>query len=121
MVYLLLFFSYWRYKSAIFFTFLGRLKCETIITLPNSLKWIDYCAFSNSGITSVIIPKNVEMIYMGAFYNCTSLTDITILNKNCFIYDEPDAIYDGAIIHGHTGSTAEKYALKYGRVFVPIQ
>lgn len=93
----------------------------TTITLPNSLKWIDYCAFSNSGITSVIIPKNVEMIYMGAFYNCTSLTDITILNKNCFIYDEPDAIYDGAIIHGHTGSTAEKYALKYGRVFVPIQ
>lgn len=93
----------------------------TTITLPNSLKWIDYYAFSRSGITSVIIPKNVEMIYMDAFYSCSALTDITILNKNCFIYNDPDVIYDGAIIHGYIGSTAEKYALQYGRTFVPIQ
>ena len=55
-----------------------------------------------------------------AFYGCSSLTSITILNPDCQIDDSQNAIPSTATIYGYTGSTAAAYAKKYGRTFVSI-
>jgi len=50
--------------------------------------------------------------------NCSSLTDVTILNPNCTIGDDYYDVFkrcsDALRIHGWAGSTAEAYALAAG-------
>ena len=47
------------------------------ISIPESVKTIDFCAFGScKGLTSITIPNSVTSICAGAFYDCTSLTDI---------------------------------------------
>ena len=69
------------------------------------------------------IPDSVTLICENSFKNCNSLTDIYILNKDCFIvsseYSYP--IPTKTTIHGYTGSTAEEYAKEYGNNFVVIE
>lgn len=48
----------------------------TSVTLPSTLKTIDYEAFLGSSITSITIPNSVEEIGDGAFYSCSSLTRV---------------------------------------------
>ena len=55
-----------------------------------------------------------------AFENCTALTAVTIENSLCEISDSDTTISDTATIYGYTGSTAEAYANKYNRTFVPL-
>lgn len=52
----------------------------------------------------------------GAFDN-TSLKSIVFESQNTVIYDSPDTIDEETKIVGYTGSTAEEYAIKYGREF----
>lgn len=50
-----------------------------IITIPDSVKYIDNYAFSGcSRLTSVIIPDNVTRIGYGAFKSCVNLNRLTI-------------------------------------------
>ena len=48
------------------------------MTLPSSLKEIGDNAFSNSKITTIIIPEGVTKIGSYCFYNCSELTNITL-------------------------------------------
>ncbi len=49
------------------------------ITIPNSVKIIELCAFEYcSSLTSITIPDSVKEIRLGAFRGCSSLTSITI-------------------------------------------
>ena len=57
--------------------FYGCQKLSTI-TFPNRLKEIGYEAFSQSGITEVIIPDSTEIIGSMAFSDCNSLTHVEI-------------------------------------------
>ena len=51
------------------------------ISIPDGVQWIGEMAFYNSGITEVIIPKDVINVYEEAFKNCKSLTNVTFLQK----------------------------------------
>ena len=48
-------------------------------TIPNSVKHIGFCAFSDcTNLTSITIPDSVTSIGESAFYNCINLTSIII-------------------------------------------
>ena len=46
------------------------------INMPTSLQQIDYAAFSNTSITSIVIPKSVTTINNTVFYNCSELLSV---------------------------------------------
>ena len=82
-------------------------------------------AFEESSITSVVLPRNVNHIGMEAFAGCSNLTEVTIQNAFCEIYDHSSTIsnsYNGfpGTIRGYTDSTAQAYAEKYGCKFESI-
>lgn len=97
------------------------------VEIPTGLDKIGGSVFSYSGISSIVIPDNILTISSYAFHDCENLEKITILNPYCDIYDSGETICsstnrtDGAvfngIICGYDGSTAEKYAKKYGYSF----
>ena len=77
-------------------------------------------------LKSVTIPESVEKIEPSAFQSCNSLEKVCILNPECDISDMNSTFTNGAgyaytgIIKGYRGSTAEAYANKYDRIFVPV-
>ena len=63
--------------------------CESLkeFTIPETVKLIMGGAFKNSGLTSVIIPGNVESFtydgdYCGAFEDCKNLTEVAFSESN---------------------------------------
>ena len=60
--------------------------CKSTI-IPNSITIIGQDAFSGSGVRKVYIPNSVTNIAYGAFYNCHSLTSVTIGNSVAAIGD----------------------------------
>ena len=52
--------------------------------------------------------------------DCTNLASITFESSTTEIYDHSITIPKTATIYGYAGSTAEAYAIKYGRIFVEI-
>ena len=50
------------------------------VVIPNSVTKIGFYAFSNTGLTEVVIPNSVTLIDEGAFDSCFELTDLTISN-----------------------------------------
>ena len=93
------------------------------ITIPSSVTKINMEAFEDcSSLTEIIIPENVTEIGLWCFNNCTNLTKITFLNPDCKIgsnnktISNADGVYNGTI-YGYEGSTAQKYAEKYGYTF----
>ena len=96
--------------------------CENLIniTIPNSVTSIgDGAFFACSSLANVTIPNSVISIGASAFSYYSSNKSISILNPECSIYDSIYTIRD-ATIYGYAGSTAQKYAEKYGRKFILI-
>ena len=72
-------------------------------------------------IVNVVLEDDVAYIGESAFISCAKLTSITIKNSECELPDSADAISETATICGYEGSTAQAYAEKYGRKFVPLE
>lgn len=96
-------------------------------TLPKKLETIGAYAFYNClSITNVILPEYVKNIGKEAFYygflieQEMALCCITLLNKNCDIFEESSTFPENAVICGHIDSTAQTYAEKYTRTFISI-
>ena len=55
--------------------------------------------------------------------NCDKLTDITILNTNCYFDDYKETLSDPShcTVHGYKGSTAEEFAIKWGYKFKSLE
>ena len=49
-----------------------------ILTLPDSLKYIGVRSFARLKITEIILPKSIEIIKEGAFYNCSFLSKVNL-------------------------------------------
>lgn len=105
---------------------------EGNIVIPDSVQIIGQSAFrDNRKITSVIIPKSVNMIYE-SFPNCEALESVTIYNSECSIQDSRSTLYNyctgtytetavfNGTIYGYENSTAEHYAQKYNYSFKPL-
>ncbi|MBP0971341.1 MAG: leucine-rich repeat protein [Oscillospiraceae bacterium] len=78
----------------------------------------------SEGVKDIIVPPSVEYIGPGAFYNCTDLHSVTVMNPECYLSD-PDSdennIYDVCIyndkyqgmLRGTENSTVKQYAEKH--------
>ena len=99
--------------------------CKSLksVTIPETVKGVEYYAFKGcSLIESVNLPKSVLEIGIGAFSDCTNLKSITINNPSCNIGSLSNTIcnavvnyeskYNGLVVYGYRGSTAEKW-VKY--------
>ena len=99
----------------------------TEVVIPDSVKIIEAYTFEGfRALKSVTIPKSVEKIEAAAFQSCNSLGEVCILNPECDINDMDSTFTNAAgydytgIIKGYRDSTAEAYANKYDRRFVPV-
>ncbi|MBQ9209274.1 MAG: leucine-rich repeat protein [Oscillospiraceae bacterium] len=97
------------------------------ITIPNNVTEIDWTAFDScEQLSSVVIGKSVSCLDYSLFWSLKSLNSVSILNPDCIIPDTPaggnhDCIPSGVTLYGIPGSTAQVYAEKYGREFVPME
>ena len=118
--------------------------CSSLIsvTLPENLTRIENAVFQGcSNLKKIVIPATVTDIGSEAFYGCVSLNEITlrstvltmgsgafgactglqkltIFNNACKISDTEETICENTAIYGLRESTAQIYALNYGRQFL---
>ena len=52
-------------------------------------------AFFGEGITKIVIPENIDEIAKSAFYNCTALTEIVIIDADKSFAEYTSDIFDG--------------------------
>ena len=90
------------------------------ISIPNTVTEVARRAFSVTHLRSVEFPASVEVIDNLVFSGCEDLREVKIYNPDCVIYDAYDTIYHEAVIYGHTGSTAQDYAVEYDMAFIGI-
>lgn len=89
------------------------------LVIQSPLITISPGAFSNTGLTTLDLPDTVESV-IGAFTNCTSLTTVTVRNRDTVL---TDAFIGSAveIIYGLSGSTAQEYAIANGINFITME
>lgn len=95
------------------------------VNISDGVTSIGSCFFCNcSKITEVVLPVSVSNISAAAFYGCTSLSGVTILNAAAVIGDSTLDVFEGCpsglVIRGYSGSTAQTYAELAGHTFEPI-
>lgn len=97
--------------------------CEKLsnVYIPDGVEAIGFDSFYGcKGLKNIIIPASTGKIDFYAFEDCDNLNGIVILNFNCKIADDAFTLPESTVIYGFTGSTAEQYAEKYNRVFIPL-
>jgi hypothetical protein len=96
--------GYILYTDGNLVSLIGYIGNEKDLILPNGINEINRYAFYNcDSITSVSIPKSVTTIGQQAFCDCSSLANITV--------DENNAVY--CSIDGNLYSKAEKSLIQY--------
>lgn len=91
------------------------------IIIPDGVPSIERRTFYGcSSLKEVILPESVSAIQEEAFARCTNLKSITILNRECKIVSLDDTITNAATIYGYKNSTAEHYALRWAKKFIPL-
>ena len=91
------------------------------VTIPDTVEIADVFSFYGcDSLITVKLPESVMMIDYRSFDGCENLMSIVIENPECYINDESETIFSNTIIYGYKGSTAEAYAEKYNREFMPL-
>lgn len=76
-------------------------------------------SFYGMKLENLITPSKFYGFYRNyVFY--LDMLNVFIYDNQCYIDDIERTIKENTIIHGYKGSTAQKYAEKYGRQFVPL-
>ena len=103
----------------------------TDVYFSEKLQTIGADAFADCPkLTAAVLPLSTVSVGLNAFGGDASLKSLTILNSECAIDDRNSTIsnkinsdgsasYNGSIT-GYSGSTAERYARKYGYKFVSL-
>lgn len=93
-------------------------------TVPDTVTTIERKAFARCQIIeSLTFPKNVSVLEWHSIWLCYELTKITIENPDCEIREEYGSglgLYEGTVIYGYSGSTAQELAEEYGLDFVAM-
>ena len=87
------------------------------------LDTIEDQAFGNcTSLTHMTIPSWVTNVGYRAFYNCTDMFRLDVVNPTCKLYNDRNTlgVSGKTVIYGYDGTTAEDYANKYGYTFQPI-
>lgn len=93
---------------------------EGILKISESAFW------DCDGLGEVIIPESVTEICDYAFDDCNNLVNVTVLNDKATVGESAFGYYavgrryyivENFVLHGSSGSTAEKYATKNGMTF----
>ncbi len=102
----------------------------TNIQFPSDITEVATHCLNGTAISSISIPSGVTLIGLDALRDCPNLRDVYIYNPNCTIYGESSTISNSTVdkyfgnfngtIHGYSGSTAEKYANRFGMKFSVI-
>lgn len=91
------------------------------IKMENGLESIGEFSFQHcDSLEKIDIPSSVTYIGDYAFSFCDNLKSVTINNSNCTIYNHGYTISNTATIYGYKNSTAQAYAEKYNRTFIPL-
>jgi len=90
---------------------------ELEIIFREGVKKLPANSLTARSITSIILPESLTKISKNDISCCSGLKLVAIQSPNCEIEESETTIPSSAIICGYTGSTADKYAEKYGRNF----
>ena len=69
------------------------------------------------GIEKIEFPEKLKSLRVNWSKNLSCLQEVIINNINCNLEDNEDLFPNQAKIYGYIGSSAEKYAKKYNRIF----
>lgn len=93
----------------------------TELIIDEGLESIGLAAFNGcTGLSNVVVPESVTEVLQASFERCQSLKDITFKGRETAIFDSDGVLPESTAIHGYIGSTAQSYANKYSRTFVPL-
>lgn len=94
----------------------------TSITIPEGVTEV-YTFASCRNLTSITLPESVQAVRertnTPVFRDCTSLTSITVLNKELAL-KRSGGIKKEVTIYGYSGSTAEAFAKENGNEFIAL-
>ncbi|WP_455254732.1 leucine-rich repeat protein [Ruminococcus sp.] len=81
---------------------------------------VEYHSFRNcSALQTVTLPQTVTLVGAGAFAACTSLNTLRVYSSDC-TFGAASAVPAETVLYGYAGSTAQAYAKKYDRTFLPF-
>ncbi len=91
------------------------------VCMGNNVKKIRSGCFQNcESLKEFIVSNSVQSVGTIAFFNCNSLMRITFLNSQTDIGEKIFSRGKNIVVRGYVGSSAEKYAKKYGYTFEKI-
>ena len=81
---------------------------------------VEYHSFRNcSALQTATLPQTVTFVGAGAFAACTSLNTLRVYSSDC-TFGAASAVPAETVLYGYAGSTAQAYAKKYDRTFLPF-
>lgn len=91
------------------------------VYMGNNVKKIRSACFQNcESLKEFTVSGSVQSIGSIAFFNCASLMKITFLNSRTDIGEKIFSRGKNIVVRGYLGSSAERYAKKYGYAFERI-
>ncbi|MCR5653220.1 MAG: leucine-rich repeat protein, partial [Ruminococcus sp.] len=101
--------------------------CRNIkhVDFPYSLKYLEESAFDNCQSLSgdIVLHANVSRIGKDAFFNCSKLTAVYILNRDVAMYQGRGLFENHSAnfkIYGYALSQAQDYAERHGITFITV-
>lgn len=81
---------------------------------------VEYHSFRNcSALQTATLPQTVTLVGAGAFAACISLNTLRVYSSDC-TFGAASAVPAETVLYGYAGSTAQAYAKKYDRTFLPF-
>lgn len=81
---------------------------------------VEYHSFRNcSALQTATLPQTVTLVGAGAFVACTGLNTLRVYSSDC-TFGAASAVPAETVLYGYAGSTAQAYAKKYDRTFLPF-